>query len=94
MGVGDLCLPLNSANWHPFAEAYVYATGRVACGAVPRSRPRGVLKRIIFVPGAGATGLDAMRYPVERFCATNVIGGFMITLPRLRPRAGSYGSTL
>lgn len=84
---------LNVVSWHDFAEASVFATGRYVDGA-GRARPRSVMKRIIFVQGAGSTGHDAMRYPVECFCATNVIGGFTITLPRLRPRAGYYGRIL
>ncbi len=83
---------LNVVAWHGFAEASVYATGRYV-DAAGRWRPRSVMKRIIFAQGAGPTGLDAMRYPVERFCATHVIGGFTITLPRRRPKAGFYGST-
>lgn len=84
-------LRLNSVAWLDSASAYVYATGRYV-DDVGRSRPRAVTKSITFAQGVGPRGDDVMRYPTELFCVTPVIGGFTLTLPRLRPKAGYYGS--
>ncbi len=84
-----------SVTWHTWrgsAMAFVFATGRYVDDA-GRSRPRAVMKSITFAQGVGPRGLDVMRYPTELFCATPVIGGFTLTLPRLRPRVGYDGST-
>jgi hypothetical protein len=83
----------NSVDWSSSAVAYVYATGRYV-DAAGRSRPVGITKCITFAQGVGHRGLDVMRYPTELFCATGVIGGFTLTLPRLKPKAGSYGGIL
>ena len=79
-------VPVNGTTWHPWSEAYVYATGRIGDGR----RPHGVQKRIRFTPGNGTIAC-VMRYPVERFGATPVIGGFSITLPQ-RPSPNPGGS--
>ena len=77
---------LKELTWHPWSEAYVYATGRIG----DSRKPHGVQKRILFTPGNGTIAC-VMRYPVERFGATPVIGGFTITLPQ-RPSPESCGS--